>query len=393
MSNIKCEIYDLETYRNQFLYCSMDFLTKETIVFEVSTEVDDRLLIYEHLSHVTHQIGYNNKGFDYPIIEYVLLNKSKLLLVKPEDFSWMIHEKAQELIGNDSWYKPQLKIAQLDLYKLNHFDRFKISLKYCGFGLRMPVLQDLPVRYDAMLSSEEMAVMRKYVINDVETTYALYIHSKPLIELRKQSKIDYNFDCSSMSNTAVARNVFIKDYCAATGISRYELKELKTDYHFLYPRDVISNKIKFETPKYQELLNKLMLDNTNLIESNLKYTFNCNTIVTALGKGGAHSINNPSYYDNKNMLLWDWDWSAFYPNIILFLKLAPKHINRDIYLNIIRKLLQAKIDYQAAGDKLRTLASKISINSSFGMLSSEGSPTKDISVLYSVSNVAELKGC
>ena len=43
MSNIKCEIYDLETYRNQFLYCSMDFLTKETIVFEVSTEVDDRL--------------------------------------------------------------------------------------------------------------------------------------------------------------------------------------------------------------------------------------------------------------------------------------------------------------------------------------------------------------
>lgn len=384
------EVYDLETYRNQFLYCYMDLMTKEYTTLEVSNEVDNRDLIYEHLSNVTHQIGYNNKGFDYPIIEYILLNKKKLLLVKADDFAWMIHEKANEIIQGNDYYYTQLDIKQLDLYKLNHFDRFKISLKYCGFGLRMLVLQDLPIRPDSLLTSEQMNIMRGYVVNDVETTYALYERSKPLIELRKQSKIDYHFDCSSMSNTAVARNVFIKDYCQLTGINKYELKELSTTHNFIYPRDVISDKIKFTTPKYQELLDKLMLDNTNLVTDDLKYRFSCNTITCDIKKGGLHSLNNAGYYTNKGVLLWDEDFSAFYPNILLALELSPAHLNKEAFLTIVRKILQAKIDNQAKGDKLKTANAKISINSIYGLLNAEGSPVKDDKVLYSVTLNGEL---
>ena len=76
------EVYDLETYRNQFLYCCMDLLDQKIQIFEVSNEIDDRELIFHHLKLITHQIGYNNKEFDYPVIDYILQNKSKLLLVK-----------------------------------------------------------------------------------------------------------------------------------------------------------------------------------------------------------------------------------------------------------------------------------------------------------------------
>ena len=128
--------------------------------------------------------------------------------------------------------------------------------------------------------------MRKYVINDVETTYALYEKSKGLLELRQRSKKDYGIDFSSMSNTAVGRNAFISEYCKLSGLNRYELKELKTTHHVVKIRDVISDKIIFKTEKYNELLNKLINDETNLITSDFTHKFQCKEVISVIKKGG-----------------------------------------------------------------------------------------------------------
>jgi DNA polymerase elongation subunit (family B) len=384
------EVYDLETYRNQFLYCCMDLLDQKIQIFEVSNEIDDRELIFDHLKLITHQIGYNNKEFDYPVIDYILQNKSKLLLVKPEDFAWMIHERANEIIQNNEFFRGRPKIKQLDLYKLNHFDRFKISLKYCGFGLRMPVLQDLPVSHDALLTSDQMATMRTYNINDVETTYALYLKSKPLIEMRNRSTQDLGIDCSSMSNTAVARNTFIQKYCQLSGMNKYELKDLSTHHTVLRLRDVIDKKVSFKTPKYQKLLEDLMKDETNIVYDKFEYKFTCNTIVCDIKKGGLHSLHNPGYFTNKEMYLDDEDFSSYYPYLILSLGICPAHLDPVYFLKLMKEIVEAKMNYQKAGDKIGTMNAKISANSVFGLLSSDGSPIKDLKCLYQTTINGEL---
>lgn len=385
-----CEVYDLETYINQFLYCWYNISTKEMRTFEVSEEVDDRIEMYEHLSKVTHQIGYNNKGFDYPIIEYIILNKNKLLLVKAVDFAWMIHDLANKLIndqrGDDkkAYYKPRLKIKQLDLFKLNHFDRSKISLKYCAFGLRMENLIDLPVKPNVMLSSEEMDKIRNYVINDVLTTLRLYEHSAPILVLRKRSSLDYGMDCSSMSNTAVARNGFIKAYCEETGLDKYELKNLSVEYGRLTMEDVIHPLVKFKTPKYQKLLDDMLADQTNLMTRDFEYRFQCESIVCDIKKGGLHSLHKPEYFTNKDLLLTDFDFSSYYPYLLLIMMLSPEYLDKRVFLKLVKQMIDSKMAYQKAGDKVGKENAKISVNSLYGLLKSKGSPVRDAKVLYQV---------
>lgn len=378
------EIYDLETYINQFLYCAFNIVTSEMITFEVSKEVDDRIRMYEHLSKVTHQVGYNNKGFDYPIIDYILTNKKKLLLVKAEDFAWMIHDKANELISENEYFKGTYKIKQLDLFKLHHFDRSKISLKYVAFGLKMKNLIDLPVKPNMMLSSEEMDKIRRYVVNDVLVTKALFDYSNALLKMRKRSTLELGQDCSSMSNTAVAWNGFIKKYCAKTNLPKYVVKNLSTDHYYLTMRDVINPMVSFKTERYQKLLSNMLADETNIVDTDFEYRFECNTIVCDIKKGGLHSLHGSEYFTNQNNLLTDFDFTSYYPYLLLAMGIAPAHLQKDVFLEIVHGMIMDKVNYKAAGDQIGVDNAKISVNSIYGLLNAEGSPMKDVKVLYQV---------
>ena len=72
-------IYDIETYPNCFTLCIADTIERKTKVFEISFRKDQRSELFEHLRNLyrnrDRMVGFNNIGFDYPVVHWLLKNQ------------------------------------------------------------------------------------------------------------------------------------------------------------------------------------------------------------------------------------------------------------------------------------------------------------------------------
>ena len=109
-------IYDLETYSNMFLACFIDI--KDPTIrydFEISRRKNEFNTLYEFLkTKCGLLIGYNNTGFDYPIIHNLLLRKNKSCK--------HYYNLAGRLISDRQYGINNPLIPQLDLFKIWHLD-------------------------------------------------------------------------------------------------------------------------------------------------------------------------------------------------------------------------------------------------------------------------------
>ena len=71
--------YDLEIYPNCFLCCVADLVKRKISVFEVSTRKDQRKEMFDYLREAYRNkgwfIGFNNVGFDSPLLHHFLKNQ------------------------------------------------------------------------------------------------------------------------------------------------------------------------------------------------------------------------------------------------------------------------------------------------------------------------------
>ena len=71
--------YDLETFVNCFLFIGKFEGAQEIQVFEISDRRNDLDALLSWLSYLENSgvimVGFNNLGFDYPIIHWLLHNK------------------------------------------------------------------------------------------------------------------------------------------------------------------------------------------------------------------------------------------------------------------------------------------------------------------------------
>ena len=143
-------IYDIETYPNIFTLAALEHNTNNRYSFEISwrrdqtKELMDWFIMLKRCMHT--MIGFNNIGFDYPVI-HTLLNNT--ILPTCDD----LYQKAIKIINtsfhnrfsNVIWDNDQI-IPQIDLFKVHHFDNVSraTSLKVLEFNMRMDSIDDLP---------------------------------------------------------------------------------------------------------------------------------------------------------------------------------------------------------------------------------------------------------
>jgi hypothetical protein len=114
------QVYDIETYPNFFCIVFYDIESKKFITFEISDRLNegDKLLEYIKNNKLM-LIGFNNVNFDYPLLHNTLLlhpNKKWTALEIFKVAQTIINEKYSAIWDN------QVKIPQLDLYKIWHYD-------------------------------------------------------------------------------------------------------------------------------------------------------------------------------------------------------------------------------------------------------------------------------
>ena len=425
MTNQKYYAYDIETFPNIFSCVIQNIDTSDIRVFEISSRKNDSVKFYKTLQWLSKvkktMVGYNNLGFDYPVIQHFLSLQSQNL--DGETLAYELYKYANEIIKDRSAYtktKKEIHISQLDLMKVHHFDNKAkmVSLKILEFNMRSQNIEDLPFKPGTKIEPHQIDTLLKYNAHDVTETVKFYHHSKDAIKFREELSIKYKENMLNYSDMRIGKQFFIrnleeklgKDICFKDGKPRQTIR------NYIDFSKIIFDCIEFKTPQFQALKDYLMKQYVN----EMKYVFGTipkeelgelsnsmqiskngmahglhivyKDFIFYLGTGGLHgSVESCYYEEDDEYLIYDVDVASYYPSIVVQNKLYPEHLGvefADIY-NDIRKL---RFSYPKGTPENKML--KLALNAAgFGDTNNCYSPFYDSQMTITITTNGQLMLC
>ena len=358
-------ILDCEVYRNYFLLAAMDVASGKVRHFEMYPGHDLDPGISEMLTRHT-SVGFNSGRYDLPIIAAALRGMSCNELKQLSDTI---------IVQNIPHWQIGIKIPK----GWDHIDLIELaigqsSLKIYGGRLHAPKMQDLPIEPDANIAPDQRELLRRYCVNDLETTAILYRHLTPQIALREKMSDQYGVDLRSKSDAQIAEAVI-----------RTEIERLGGDAS--KPSIKKNLTLRYNDPGFVQFESQQLRDVfARLLETNFTLGPNGSVEMPAwlkdqrikigqaeyqMGIGGLHSCEKRQFVEaSKNEMLADFDVASFYPAIILGQRLAPSHLGED-FLTVFDTLVKRRLAAKRSNDKVTADVLKITINGTFGKLGSK----------------------
>jgi hypothetical protein len=264
-------IFDIETYPNCFTFATVYSNGKGMRAFEISdrkNELEELLDFFRKVKGAGHRfVGFNNNGFDYPVIHYILQKARKVhgtekkLKVTAKE----LYDVAMKLInsGKENKFGSAIKekdviIPQVDLFKVHHFDNKAraTSLKMLEYNMRSNDIEDLPFPVGMTLNDEQKDILIKYNKHDVSETLKFYWYSFENLKLRKDLTEQFGFDCTNFNDTKIGKELFIRTLekeapgcCYTKTEFGREVRQTKRDKIII--KDCLFPYIKFDRPEFQ----------------------------------------------------------------------------------------------------------------------------------------------
>ena len=265
------KVYDLETYPNIFTFTAIDVDGSNAITFEMSTRKNEAAQMFAFLDQCRkkkqYHIGFNNLGFDYPVVHDLLSVREKALTVSGKAVAVRAYKKAmaliqsQEKFGNVIYDRDQY-VKQIDLYKIHHFDNKAraTSLKMIEFNMKSDTIEDLPFPVGTELSDDQMDVLISYNMHDVVKTLDFYKESLHLINFRAELSKKYKRNFLNHNDTKIGKDYFIMQLeenmpgCCYTVGAKGERKINQTKRDVIHIKDCLFNYYDFQHPAFQAVL-------------------------------------------------------------------------------------------------------------------------------------------
>ena len=374
-------IMDYETLSNCFVGVFEHYKTSEQKIFVIHDSQNDLISFVDFLRINTENkewhISYNGLAFDAQITHFVIENHKDWLNSGGSDIAGMIYSYAAECItrGNEKQFQQyplwKMCIGQIDLFKLHHWDNpaKRSSLKWIQYSMDWDNMLDMPIHHETYIEKrEEIDLIIKYCINDVESTKEIYKKSQSQIALRKQLTKDYNINLFSASEPRISKELFAYYLSKVLNIPKREIKNMRTYRNSIKVNDILLPYISFESIEFKSLLErfKLVELNPESLKGSFKYSVEYKGVKTDFGLGGVHGATSSGVYkSDKDYVIISSDVTSFYPNLVIKNKWSPGHFPADEFCNQYEWFFEERKKIPKSNPM--NYVYKIILNSTFGL--------------------------
>ena len=370
---------DYETLINLFVAVFIDYKTDERKVFVIHEQRNDFPEFIKFLTECKNNnqwhISYNGLGFDAQITQKLLDNQKYLVKLPAESLVDYIYNYAQKVIdknnkGEFAEYAPyKLKIKQIDLFKLNHWDnKAKMSsLKWIQYSMDWENVEEMPHRHDQPVTDDHtLNEIIEYCINDVQSTKKILEHSKEQINLRQTLTKEYGIDLYSASEPRISKELFLYFLEKKTGIDRNYLKQLRTPRDYIVLADCILPYIQFETSEFNNVLDYFRTKVITSTKDGFKHSVNFKGVRIDYGLGGIHGAASAGVYEAKpGWTIMTSDVTSYYPNLAIKNKWAPAHLPQKEFCEQYEWFFDERVKIPKTDPK--NYVYKIILNSTYGL--------------------------
>ena len=365
--------YDIETFPNCFLLCAQYLQTGKQNTFEISDRCNDHDALRKWLlglrSYDVEMVGFNNIGFDYPVLHFILTTRCQ----DPK----AIYDKAMSIINSQDRFTHLVKpsdywVKQIDLFKIHHFDNKArtTSLKALEFNMRLPNIAGLPFDVGSTLTPDQISKLTDYCFNDVAATIAFAEQTKQQIAFRRELSKRYNFDFMNCADVKIGKDIFRIELEKA-GITCYDYSPdtgrtpRQTPRTSINLADCIPQSIVFHHPEFNQVLETLK--NTTITETKgaLKdLTATVDGLEFVFGTGGLHaSVENMTFKSNDEWAIYDVDVTSLYPSLAIEGGYYPEHLGPK-FVDVYRQLREQRITFPKGSSENAML--KLALNGVYG---------------------------
>lgn len=392
-------VYDIEVFLNVFHCTVKNTETNELLKFEISARknqitelvnlfwtVKDNQSNIATKSYKTNYefntdkifCGYNNIHYDNPIINYIisyykiLVNKTYLEICNSIfNLSKAITTSTEDDISTWKEWKYQVRFETLDLLTMLYSNKLRVSLKEMQVTMEYPNVQEFIEDWNKPLAIEKIDEMIQYNINDVESTTELLYRCKGDIDLRLSIEDEYKVRVLSKDGVNIGMKIITDKYLEKTGLSWWDIKDLRSPMDRIVLKDVILPFIKYDNPILQNVLKEMKEQIVSPGRKGYEKKFLLNNLEYSVGVGGIHSVNKPEIViPTKDEILEDADVASLYPSLLIAYNFYPKHLGKE-FLEVYKAIKDERIEAKRNGNKLKDITLKLAVNGLSGNLQNE----------------------
>jgi len=369
-------IYDIETFPNFFC---MNVHVVETGGRFVITDLDEiRLFARLSADYNANWVGFNNEGFDYPIIHAVLLHKSTSISHIYEHAMRIIDTTWNSRFSNRVWDSDKF-VKQIDLFMIHHFDNPSraTSLKVLEINMKMADIRPLPFYVGTVLNDEQKQTLIDYCWHDIDATLRFYNESLPAIEFRQSLSAEHGESFTNFNDTKIGKTIF-QSTLNANNITCS--RDLQTIEPTISLNDCIIPSLSLEHPEFNRVLNHLRAQ--TVYDQTIKGVFtNVSATIDGFtydfGAGGLHgSVDSQVVSADDDYMIVDIDVASYYPSIAIQNEFYPQHLS-DRFCTIYNDMFVARRGYPKSDP--RNAALKLALNGVYGDSNNKYSPFYDTS--------------
>lgn len=387
--------WDIETLPNCITVAAEFLYSDQSAVWEISEYRDDRAGLREWMNWLNSSrvpmIGFNNIGFDLPVMDVFWRNQmagySELYAKSQHIFASRDEDRFANTIWPRDWFAPQI-----DLMAMNRFNTTtkSTSLKALQFAMRSENIVESAVPFGVPVSREDIDNdLIPYNLHDVSSTKQFALLSIDAIKFRMTMVEQYGIECLSWDDVKIGAQMLIRqlgeNLCYTRDPVTNKRKTRQTVRTTIPVQNMLFPYIYFKHPELQRVLrfmqgvtltpSDMSKDAGKDEKSPLTIEADVGGVSLRFGSGGVHgSLKSRKFVAGNGWTIEDDDVAGMYPAISNVNRIAPEHLGEP-FVQIYASLPIERSKYKKGTPENKRY--KLAGNAAWGQSKSPYSPFYD----------------